>query len=240
MIHDDENSAEFSRPLGLDSPFARVLVAVRRNARKPARRTYNMVTVPINWDTFKADSNGSDPWDTTQGRVHNDANEISTIDTSSDRVGYSAHGNMTKVPVPGDEANHHYACTYDAWGRLVKVQDDSSNTIAEYRHDGLGRRIRKYTPDGNDWRVREFYYNSAWQLLEVRKDTGKSRTGDPLSEPSLAATLHKQFVWSIRYIDAPVLRDRDGDDDGETGDLGASGSGLEERLYYMTDQPSSR
>jgi len=117
----------------------------------------------------------------------------------------------------------------------VKVEDDSSNTVAEYRYDGLGRRIRKFTPDGDNWRVREFYYNSAWQLLEVRKDTGKSRTGDPLSEPSLAATLHKQFVWSVRYIDAPVLRDRDADADDETGDLGASGSGLEERLYYMTD-----
>jgi len=146
-----------------------------------------------------------------------------------------SHGNMTKVPVPGDEANHHYVCTYDAWGRLVKVEDDSANTIAEYRYDGLGRRIRKFTPDGDNWRVREFYYNSAWQLLEVRKDTGKTRTGSPLPEPSPATTVHKQFVWSARYIDAPVLRDRDADADDQTGDLGYTDSGLEERLYYMTD-----
>jgi len=35
----------------------------------------------------------------------------------------------------------------------------------------------------------------------------------------------EQYVWSIRYIDAPVLRDRDTDDDGD----------LDERLYYTND-----
>lgn len=44
-----------------------------------------------------------------------------------------------------------------------------------------------------------------------------------------------QYVWSLRYIDAPVLRDRDADGDSETGDLGVTDSGLEERLYYATD-----
>jgi len=36
-----------------------------------------------------------------------------------------------------------------------------------------------------------------------------------------------QYVWSARYIDAPVLRDRDADES-------ADGT-LEERLYYTTD-----
>jgi len=36
----------------------------------------------------------------------------------------------------------------------------------------------------------------------------------------------------IRYIDAPVLRDRDVE---AGGDLGKSGSGLDQRLYYTTD-----
>jgi YD repeat-containing protein len=44
-----------------------------------------------------------------------------------------------------------------------------------------------------------------------------------------------QFVWSARYVDAPVLRDRSADLDNSTGSLGKSGSGLEQRLYYATD-----
>jgi len=44
-----------------------------------------------------------------------------------------------------------------------------------------------------------------------------------------------QYVWSRRYIDAPVFRDRDADADSETGDLGVTDSGLDERLYYTTD-----
>ena len=66
-----------------------------------------------------------------------------------------------------------------------------------------------------------------------------TRQTDPdaslLPEPGLAGTLYEQYVWSQRYIDAPVLRDRDADADPATGDLGLGGSGLEERLYYLTD-----
>jgi RHS repeat-associated protein len=112
-----------------------------------------------------------------------------------------------------------------AWNRLVKVQDDQQTpaTVAEYRYDGTNRRIRKYTDkSGDDWTVREFYYNASWQALEVSKDT-KARVGGV--EPDLAAPAYEQYVWSARYIDAPVLRDRNNDQDPD----------LEERLYYATD-----
>ena len=79
------------------------------------------------------------------------------------------------------------------------------------------------------------YDRAAGGLAGVRRAGGVSRTGHPLSEPAVAATVHEQYVWSARYIDAPILRDRDSDADGETGDLGRTGSGLDERLYYVTD-----
>jgi len=41
-----------------------------------------------------------------------------------------------------------------------------------------------------------------------------------------------QYVWSRRYIDAPVCRDRGV---AAGGDLGVTDSGLDERLYYTTD-----
>lgn len=137
---------------------------------------------------------------------------------------------MTSVPKPADMTGT-YACVYDAWNRLVKVSDGQT-TVAEYRYDGLGRRIRKYVPDGGNWTVTEYYYSAGWQVLEHRRDGGRTRSGDPLSEPTLATTLREQYVWSPRYIDAPILRDRD---NATGGDLGKTSSGLDERLYYLTD-----
>jgi RHS repeat-associated protein len=127
-----------------------------------------------------------------------------------------------------------YTCTYDAWNRLVKVLAGET-TVAEYRYDGLGRRIRKYTDkSGDNWTVREYYYNVSWQTLQIDKDT-EDRTGGV--EPAVADVLNEQYVWSLRYVDAPILRDRDSDSDGDPddGDLGKTDSGLDERLYYLTD-----
>jgi len=49
--------------------------------------------------------------------------------------------------------------TYDAWNRLVKVQDDDGgepdDTIAEYRYDGLHRRIAKIVPYGKPGEMRQ-------------------------------------------------------------------------------------
>jgi len=58
-------------------------------------------------------------------------------------------------------------------------------------------------------------------LLEVRKDG--------------ATGAQEQYVWSLRYIDSPVLRDRDADGNAATGGLGAAASGMEQRVYYLTD-----
>jgi YD repeat-containing protein len=95
-----------------------------------------------------------------------------------------------------------YTCVYDAWHRLVEVKD-GANVVAQYRYDAAGWRIRKYVPDGSNWTVTEYYYNASWQVMEIRRDGGKTRSGSPLSEPTLATTLHEQYVWSPRYIDSP-------------------------------------
>ena len=116
--------------------------------------------------------------------------------------------------------------------RLVPTQENGSVRTSSRITTTSGRRIRKYVPDGGNWTVTEYYYSAGWQVLEVRRDGGKTRSGDPLSEPTLATTLREQYVWSLRYIDAPILRDRD---NATGGDLGKSGSGLDERLYYLTD-----
>ena len=221
-----------------------------------------------NWGGFKVDAVGDGTtWTLDQTRHHNLANEV---DTDQDHTNgpdeaaitegqgqaawvgakYSAVGNMTQAPKPGDETTRLHL-QYDAWNRLVKVSGDSGAsagpTLAEFRYDGTGRRIRKYTdPTGETttWTVREYYFNNAWQNLEVRKDSGKTRSETP-AEADLATTLYEQYVWSARYVNAPVCRDRDADGNAATGDYGGDGNpdngvtGLEEHLFYTTDGNSN-
>jgi YD repeat-containing protein len=142
---------------------------------------------------------------------------------------YNGRGNVTEGPRPGDEATaaKRQFYVYDAWDRLVKVTDNCDNTIAEYRYDGLHSRIRKFLPDGDDWTVKEYYYNLGWQVLEVRKEDEKARTGTPIPEPSLAAHWYERYTWSPRYIDALIARQRDADGDAQ--------HTLEEALIYTHD-----
>jgi RHS repeat-associated protein len=68
---------------------------------------------------------------------------------------------------------------------------------------------------------RDLYYSSAGQDIEERK--GGSTSADI------------QYVYSLVYANAPILRDSNADADTGTGSLGQSGSGLEQRIYYQQD-----
>jgi len=119
---------------------------------------------------------------------------------------------------------------YDAWNRLVKVVDaGTSSTVAEYGYDGRNFRIvTKTYASGVLSEVRHGYYNGDWQLLEERVEAA------PLPNPQSLIPA-AQFVWGLRYIDNLILRDRNADSNTSTGNLGKTGSGLEERLYAMQD-----
>ena len=121
-----------------------------------------------------------------------DDNELTTITTLAGAVwkdpGYDANGNQTEGPKPGSEKTLE-KYVYDAWNRLVKVQDSSGVLIYEYEYDGLGRRIRKTSKGGTDY---DYYYNENWQVIEVRKDDD----ADP----------YKAYVWHPYYIDALAIR----------------------------------
>lgn len=77
---------------------------------------------------------------------------------------------------------------YDAWNRLIQVKNGAT-VLVTYSYDALSRQ----TGDGEFSR----FYTAAEQLIESRSAT---------------ATL--QTVWSPVYIDAVVLRDADGANDG--------------------------
>ncbi len=71
--------------------------------------------------------------------------------------------------------------------------------------------MRRIDKTGESDVTYDCYYNVAWQLLEVRKGG--------------VAYPYEQYVWSARYVDAPVLRWRDTDTDND----------VDETLYYATD-----
>ena len=172
-----------------------------------------------NWSTFKQDADGNGTWNLDQTRDHNKANEIDDDNLHGDGlagiggtpawtgVEYWANGNVKAFPQPGNETSQDPCqADYDAWGRLTQILVGGT-TRAVYRYDGLGRRIGYQRNDaaGDTYDILHFYYNSNWQLLETRRQMEQGEDPDPL----------EQFLWSPRYIDAPVLRWWDADTDGE-------------------------
>ncbi len=65
----------------------------------------------------------------------------------------------------------------------------------------------------------DFYYNESWQLLQIDRTIGE---GD--SQP------YERYAYDPRYIDAPILRDRDLDADGVI-----DPSDADERIYLTQD-----
>jgi len=152
----------------------------------------------------------------TQTRTANAANEITNITGGWVTPTYDQAGNLIAGPKPGDGATQvHYV--YDAWNRLVRVYDDDSgdpgNLIAEYEYDGTNRRIEKIVAGTSH---AHYYFNQDWQLLEERFVD---------EQDELLAS--SQYVWSARYIDAPVVRFHDGNGDGDLLDV-------EDNIRYYT------
>jgi RHS repeat-associated protein len=150
-----------------------------------------------------------------QARTHNTSNEITEITEGTSQPQwptpmYDDNGNTTSLPQPLD-LESSYDATWDAWNRLVRLED-GDDTVAEYAHDGLGRRIikRKYV-SGTLSETVHYYMSSSSQVLEERVD----------SETDAA----QQFVWGIRFVDDLVLRDKDLNSDGVA----------DERLYTLAD-----
>ena len=203
-----------------------------------ANQAWGLDTVG-NWSQFKWDTDGGGAGTPiTQTRAHNTANEIAgnggnpisgTGAANWVDPTYDPAGNMTAGPQPRYETAdaNTQLYVYDAWNRLTKIYedancndmiDDPGELVATYSYDGQNRRIRKVLAVPNPDVTYDYYYNESWQVLEVRKggDT------DPL----------EQYVWGIQYVDAPVVRFRDGNVDG---DLLDTQDNTDSTLYYTYD-----
>ena len=172
-----------------------------------------------NWTAYVHKTDGTT--DLSQTRTHNTANELTAASSWATPV-HDRAGNMTTVPTPSSLANG-LTLKYDAWNRLAQVTDGET-IVAKYEYDGDNRRIKKHidsqspgSPDGID-RYEHLFYVSI-QLVETRNTATQSDQSENL-QPKY------QFVWSPRYIDAPILRDENTDTDSLCDDA---------RIYYLTD-----
>jgi RHS repeat-associated protein len=127
-----------------------------------------------NRTSVATDGNPAETWEA------NAQNEITDIDGALAPT-YDANGNMIS-----DQTGKRFV--YDAWNRLVQVQDDLENPLKSYSYDGLNRKVSE--DDGIT--VTKLLYSANWQVIEATVE------GD----------LVERDVWSPIYVDALVLRDR--------------------------------
>jgi RHS repeat-associated protein len=138
-----------------------------------------------------------------QNRAHNVSNEVSSLPSWMSPT-YDDAGNMTRIPRPDAPSTLKWDLVWDAWNRLVTASDGA--TSHTYKYDGLNQRIQKSTGGV----IYDYYHNTQWQVLEVRKDG--------------SANPYEQNFWHPYYIDALAIRRYDG---------GTSGS--QTRYHYAHD-----
>jgi RHS repeat-associated protein len=136
-----------------------------------------------------------------QDRDHNKANEVTDItEQQGDPVWptptHDAAGNITTVPRPNSPTTA-LTLKYDGWNRLVEVKQ-GQEVHGSNEFDGLGRRTIEMPDYGETTYWMHKYWNSSWQLLEQRQNTN--------DDPPESSSVVRRFVWSARYIDAPVLQ----------------------------------
>ena len=114
-----------------------------------------------NWNVFAKKVNGSVTL--FQARIHNAANELTTIAGLATHIAHDRAGNMTKTPTVAS-FSHHINLTFDAWNRLVKAKTTRrprsrwSSTSTTASIGGCGKRParprRCFTtmPTGSCWR----------------------------------------------------------------------------------------
>lgn len=133
---------------------------------------------------------------TAETRTHDARNRLTAIGGTT--LLFDKNGNLTR-----DETGR--TLSFDAWNRLVKVDAAGGANLVTYQLDALGRRIVT-TPSGGT--ARHDYQSINWQVVEERE----------------GGTTKNQYIWSLAYIDAMVVRDRD-----------INGGQLRERAYVQQD-----
>jgi RHS repeat-associated protein len=166
----------------------------------------------------------------SQSRTTDAANEIQTITQNStpSTQGYDAAGNMTTIADPNNP-NGTLHCTYDAWNRLVQVNQGSASgpIIAQYQYDGSGRLVEELTNfSGTTPGTVTYSFYDGQNAIETRTVSVSGGFADVPIASSLSPQY--QYVFSPMGGKTPILRDSTFD--AESGAPTSAG-----RLYYTSD-----
>jgi RHS repeat-associated protein len=189
------------------------------DANRKFGQNWNALESAGNWRSFRVAPTGGTTYSFVQTRTHNRANEIDNNNADADAPAGSITvtggnawilptadkaGNATTTPVPGNETLGYFH-TYDAWNRLVKVQNGTRSApgseVVEFQYDAENRRTVKLVPNGSNWNRTDYYFNLKWQCVEERTATGVSGKTTVATVPSF------QWVWDLKHIDAVLFRD---------------------------------
>ena len=181
-----------------------------------------------NWEFDKLDLNGDGDYvDTDEhndDRTYNAVNELTGRDTDDNgtddhTLSFDAAGNLTD-----DDEDYEYE--YDAFYRLRKINDQSQALILENTYNGLGHRISAHfdsDEDGDvdgsdDWE--HYAYDERWREVAMFLNSDTAPTTEHLNHAA-----GRRGNGRASYIDRVAYRDRD-----------TSGSGLDERLFYLQNR----
>jgi RHS repeat-associated protein len=128
----------------------------------------------------------------------------------SNALAYDHAGNMTN-----DEVGNVYI--FDAWNHVVQINSGSGSLLEVFKYDALGR--NDVVNNGAGWE--SVTYDLAGRELQTAY-----------------GSTYTQNVWGLTYVFDLILRDRN-QDGTSTGNLGFTGSGLEEREYAQHDSQFS-
>jgi YD repeat-containing protein len=149
------------------------------------------------------------PGGTSESNTFNSQNEETANGSGS--LTYDNEGNTTT-----DQLGNEY--TWDAWGHVIRIASSSNVTEEVFTVDALGRYVTTNNGSGNE----AIYFSGNNVVME-----------------QFSASVYDQFVYGLAYVNDVILRDRNADGNGSTGNLGSSGSGLEEREYAQHDKQFS-
>lgn len=132
-----------------------------------------------------------------QVRTANESNEYTQIGGQNQT--YDAVGNLTNYVDPNGP-DYHYV--YDWANRLIEVQDQSQQTLAEYTYDAANRRITKAVGSNKTW-----YAYDGPHVISEYTDTATTGYFDKTGK------LRRVYVYGSK-VDQPVLMEDTDNTDG--------------------------
>ncbi len=147
-----------------------------------------------NWQNYQRDEDGFPVLE--QPRQNNQDNQIVSLSGIAAGTSYDASGNMTAtLPDKDGDWSKGYTMSWDAWNRLVQVNDaQTTDEVARYTYDGTTRRTTTESASV----VRHYFYNDVWKCVEERLDA--------------STTPEQQYFWGMRsgHRDELLRRDNSG------------------------------